>query len=142
MKSFNFLQVRVNHVDAHYCAASWRYLREYAIKHRDIALLVSLDDKHKIKCGEPSYPVAAVERGKKVIVGAGQVMAVGDHNFTKFGIIPSVSLVVCICYSVGLVVLKFIMIALNVCTIFQSIFHYNVSNVLFYSFHPCILSSP
>ncbi|XP_066928996.1 uncharacterized protein [Clytia hemisphaerica] len=87
-------QVRVHHVDAHYCAASWRYMREYAIKHRDIVHLVSLDDKHKIKCGEPSYPVAAVERGKKVIVGEEQVMPVGDHDFTKFGIIPSVSLVI------------------------------------------------
>ena len=46
---------------------------------------MSLDDKHNIKCGEPSY---------RAIVGAEQVMAVGDHDFTKFGIIPSVSLVV------------------------------------------------
>ena len=60
-----------------------------------IAHLVSLDDKHKIKCGEPPYPVAAIKREKKVIVCAEQVMAVGDHDFTKFGIIPSVSLVVC-----------------------------------------------
>lgn len=86
--------MRVKHVDAHYCSAAWKYMREYAVKHRNITTLVSLDDKHKVKCGEPSYPVAAAERGKKVIVGENQVMAVGDHDFTKFTIIPSVDLLV------------------------------------------------
>ena len=84
----------MQHVDAHYCAASWKYLREYAIKHRELVSLVSLDDKHKIKCGEPSYPVAAAERGKKVIVGENQVMAVADHDFTKFSLVPSVHMFV------------------------------------------------
>ena len=83
-------------MDAHYCAANWKYMREYAIKHKSLVTLVSLDDKHKVKCGEPSYPVAAAERGKKVIVGENHVMAVGDHDFTKFTIIPSVDLVVSI----------------------------------------------
>ena len=69
-------------------------MREYAVQERDIVTLVSLDDKHKVKCGEPSYPVAAIERGKKVIVGDNQVMAVADHDFTKILIIPSVDLVV------------------------------------------------
>jgi len=32
--------------------------------------------------------------GKKVIVGENQTMAVGDHDFTKSGITPSVNLVV------------------------------------------------
>lgn len=84
----------MNHVDAHYCAASWRYLREMAIEHRSIATLVSMDDKHKIKVGEPSYPIAAAERGKQVIVGANQVMAVGDHDFTKCTLTPSVNFIV------------------------------------------------
>lgn len=85
-------------LDAHYCAAAWKYLREYAIKHRDLVLMINLDDKHKIKCGEPSYPVAAAERGKKVIVGENQVMAVADHDFTKFSLIPSVHFIVSINY--------------------------------------------
>ena len=75
----------MQHKDAHYCAASWKYLREYAIKHQELVSLVSLDDKHKIKCEEePSYPVAAAERGKKVMVGKNQVMAVAGHDLTKF----------------------------------------------------------
>ena len=94
MKVVYFLQVRVNHGDAHYCAASWKYMKEYLVKHRDLVTLVSLDDKHKIKCGEPSYPVASAERGKKVIVAENQIMAVGDHDFTKFTLTPSVNFLV------------------------------------------------
>ena len=52
-----------------------------------------MDDKHRCKVGEPGIPVAAVERGKKVIVStSGKKFAVSDHDFTKFGIIPSVTM--------------------------------------------------
>ena len=90
----NNFQVRAKHPDSHYAAAQWRYMREFAVGFRDISQLVSIDDKHKIKVGEPSYPVAAAERGKKVIVGENQIMSVADHDFTKFGITPSVDLIV------------------------------------------------
>ena len=53
-----------------------------------------MDDKHNIKVGEPSYPLAAAERGKQVIVGVNEVMAVGDHDFSKCTITPSVNLIV------------------------------------------------
>ena len=69
-------------------------MSEYSVKNRDLVTLVFLDNKHKVKCGEPSYPVAAAERGKKVIVGENQIMAVGDHDFTKFTLIPSVDVLV------------------------------------------------
>lgn len=40
--------------------------------------------------GEPGVPVAAVERGKKVVVStSGKQFAVADHDF---GIIPSVTM--------------------------------------------------
>ena len=87
-------QLRQTHIDQHYCAASWRYLREFAIQQKNIATLVSMDDKHKIKVGEPNYPLAAAERGRRVIVGANQIMAVGDHDFSKSTITPSVNLVI------------------------------------------------
>lgn len=51
-----------------------------------------LDDKHRCKVGEPSFPVAAAERGRKVLVSLTQSFEVGDHDFTKFSIIPSVLL--------------------------------------------------
>lgn len=50
------------------------------------------DDKHSIKVGEPGFPVAAVERGKQVLVGTDTAFCVGDHDFTKSKIIPSVTL--------------------------------------------------
>ncbi len=45
-----------------------------------------------VKVGEPGYPLAAVERGKKVMVGLNRTMEVGDHDFAKFSLTPSVSL--------------------------------------------------
>lgn len=50
-----------------------------------------MDDKHRCKVGEPGLPVAAVERGKQVVVStSGNKFAVADHDLTKFAIIPSV----------------------------------------------------
>ena len=53
------------------------------MQHRELVTLVSMDDKHKVKVGEPSYPLASAERGKQVIVGPNQVMAVAEHDFSK-----------------------------------------------------------
>ena len=54
---------------------------------------VCSDDKHHAKVGEPGNPVAAVERGKRVITTKGVKFVVSDHDFTKFSLVPSVSLV-------------------------------------------------
>ena len=45
---------------------------------------VSADAKCKVQIGEPAYPIAAVSRGKKVLVGINETFAVGDHDFSKF----------------------------------------------------------
>ena len=71
-------------------------MRDYAIKYRDISVFVCLDDKHRIKIGEPGFPVAAAERGRQVIVSSQDTFAVGDHDFCKFSFIPSVTLLVVI----------------------------------------------
>jgi hypothetical protein len=84
-------QFRFSHPDSHYCAAIFRYMREYAVLNRNISLFVSLDDKHKVKVGEPGNPVAAVERGRRVIVNGQDTFVVGDHDFCKFSIVPSVT---------------------------------------------------
>ena len=57
-------QVRLEHPDSHYCAAIFQYMWEYAVKYRTLSTFVSLDDKHRIKVGEPGRPNAAVECGK------------------------------------------------------------------------------
>ena len=66
------VQARVlnhDHVDECYAASIFRYPRELAIKLRQYCTLVCMDDKHAIKISEPNYPVAAVDRGKSVLVG-------------------------------------------------------------------------
>ena len=55
--------------------------------------MVCLDDKHRIKIGEPGFPVAAAERGQRVLANVGLSFKVSDHDFTKFSMIPSVALV-------------------------------------------------
>ena len=77
---------RKSHPDQHYCAALFRYQRELAVQFREVAVFISLDDKHRIKVGEPSYPVAAAERGRQVIVSSSETFVVGDHDFTKFSV--------------------------------------------------------
>ena len=84
-------QLRVDHPDFHYASAAlFRYEKEMAIKYREYSNLFFRDDKHRCKVGEPNHPVAAVERGKSVIVAKGMTFAVADYDFTKCGIIPSV----------------------------------------------------
>ena len=58
----------------------------------DHCSLMFMDNKHRL--GEPGLPVAAVERGKQVVVStSGKKFAVADHDFTKFAIIPSATVV-------------------------------------------------
>lgn len=49
-----------------------------------------LDDQHSVKVGESNFAVAAAERGRRVLMAAGSMFMVWDHDFTKFNIIPSV----------------------------------------------------
>ena len=51
-----------------------------------------MDDKHRIKIGEPGFPVAAAEHGRRVMVKVESSFDVADHDFTKFSMIPSVVL--------------------------------------------------
>ena len=57
-------------------------------------MFASVDDKHRVKVGEPSCPVAAAERDRQVIVRSGTNFQVSDHDFIRFSIIPSVVLLV------------------------------------------------
>ena len=65
-------------------------MREYALKFRSQSLLICLDDRHHLKVGEPNFPVAAAERVRRVIFSLHEEFQVGDHDFTRFSIIPSV----------------------------------------------------
>ena len=69
-------------------------MRDYAVKYRNLSLFVCIDDKHTIKVGEPGFPLAAAERGREVVVSTSDTFVVGDHDFSKFKITPSVTLLV------------------------------------------------
>ena len=49
--------------------------------YQDIAHFISIDDKHRIKVGEPGFPVAAVEHGREVILSKSETFVVGDHDY-------------------------------------------------------------
>ena len=55
--------------------------------------MISADTKCKVSVGEPGFPIAAVSRGKAVIVGRNEVFKVGDHDFSKVSLIPDVILI-------------------------------------------------
>ncbi|CAG8654999.1 543_t:CDS:2, partial [Scutellospora calospora] len=86
-------QLRAYHQDTHYVSALYRYKKEFAVKFREITNFVFMDDKHHCKVREPEFPVAAVERGKKVVVSRETTFAVADYDYTKTGIIPSVTMI-------------------------------------------------
>lgn len=61
-------QFHKTHPDSHYAAAIFRYERECAIQFKEHSTFLCIDDKHNAKVGEPGYPVAAAERGRRVII--------------------------------------------------------------------------
>lgn len=71
-------QLRKEHIDVHYASAAFRYLKELSVKFREYTTFMCMNDKHHCKVGEQDHPVAAVDRGKRVI--------------TKFSIVPSVTM--------------------------------------------------
>ena len=64
-----------------------------------LATFVSLDVKHKVPLGEPGYLVASVEHGKRVLVSVDKSFLVGDHDFTRSSLTPSVALFIDIPHS-------------------------------------------
>ena len=44
--------------------------------------------------GEPGFPVAAAERGRRVLVSHDATFEVGDHDFTRMSIVPSVCFII------------------------------------------------
>ena len=78
--------------DDHYCNALYKYAREIAIRFKDFTAFISTDDKNKIKVGEPDCPIAAVTRGKKVLVAHGHVVQAADHDFSSITLTPTVVL--------------------------------------------------
>ena len=87
-------QLRAFHVDAHWCNALYRYLRELAIKNRDSCTFISCDDKAKVVFGEPGSAISTGVRGKKTIVPTTSTLGALDHDVDKKGsIVPTVTMI-------------------------------------------------
>jgi DNA-directed RNA polymerase subunit RPC12/RpoP len=80
--------LRKQNADSHYTNAVYSFLKERAIQYRDTTAIVSSDAKCKISVGEPGTPIAAVSRGKKVLVGINETFQVTDHDYSKISLIP------------------------------------------------------
>ena len=78
-----------NSDDAHYCAALFRYLREFCIQYRQWTCLISADDKHKVPIGE-DVAVSTGVRNRRSLVAQDSILAAADHDFTKLSLTPSV----------------------------------------------------
>ena len=63
------------------------------IKYKDDTYLIFMDNKYRCKVGEFNYSVAAVKCGRQVLVAYNKLIQVLDHNFTKCGIISSVTII-------------------------------------------------
>ena len=97
-----------NHPNSNYAAACYRYMREYAIMLRDVCASIS---RTRLKWG-PNSPVAAVERGKRVLVRNDERLTVGDHDFTKFSLVPSVIFVI---EEIRVMVFRYVHFKITVC---------------------------
>ena len=85
-------QLRASHVDQHFCAAQFKYMKEKAVELDKEAILFCCDDKAKIPVGEPGLPVSTGVRGRKSIAPTATTLVAADHDMTKASLCPSVYL--------------------------------------------------
>ena len=57
-------QLKAVHIDDHYCAAGFKYLKEKAIEMAPNTIFVCCDDKEKVPVGEPEVHVSTGVREK------------------------------------------------------------------------------
>ena len=44
--------LRASHIEEHFCAAQFRYMREFAVKNKEMITVICVDDKAKVEYGE------------------------------------------------------------------------------------------
>ena len=80
---------RKAHYDVYYAGAVYKYA-EYTMIICDLASFICAGDKHKISVEEPGFPVGALPRGRRLLVGKNEIFQVVDHNFSNLSLIPTV----------------------------------------------------
>ena len=81
-----------NNPDENYANPLLKFLKERAQTNKKPVTFVNGDAKCKVSIGEPGFPVTAVSRRIKVIVGVSKTMKVADHGFSRVSIMPELSL--------------------------------------------------
>ena len=81
-------------VDAHFNAAQYKYLKNYAVELGDeVVCMIGWDDKTGVDVGEPQQPTAAIQHGGKSWAHSDVTVGEGQHSFHKTNLCPSVRLI-------------------------------------------------
>ena len=59
-------------------------------------MFACLDDKHKVKFGDPGFPLVAAEQGRQALIYPSSNLQAGDHDFSVFSLALSVTVIISI----------------------------------------------
>ena len=90
--------MRKSHPDSKYVVVTLQYVKNFAVKYKNHALLLSVDDKAIVPVGEPDNPISTGVRGHHRSLtftsSSGPTLSALDHDFHLLGIVPSVALAI------------------------------------------------
>ena len=91
-------QMRKSHPDSKYVAVTLQYVKNFAVKYKSHALLLSVDDKAIVPVGEPDIPISTGvcghHRSLTFASSSGPTRSALDHDFHLLEIVPSVALAI------------------------------------------------
>jgi hypothetical protein len=85
-------QLRAQHIDDHYCASLFKYIKHRSIELKADAVLFCADDKAKVHIGEPNRPVSTGVQGHQSITPVVVELSSLDHDMKMTSLTPSVVL--------------------------------------------------
>ena len=86
-------QLSASHIDEHFCTVQFWYMRELALKNKQMISFICVDDKAKMDYSKPNLAISSGVRGKKSVLPCTTVLGNLDHDVNSKGLFtPSVSL--------------------------------------------------
>ena len=82
-------QLRASHIDRHFCVAQFRYMRESAVKNKEMITFICVNHKAKVDYQEPNLAISSGVRGKKSIVPCTTALGSFDHDINSKGSITA-----------------------------------------------------
>ena len=80
-------------VDAHFNAAHYKYVKNFAVELGEAVTMIGWDDKTGVDIGDPEQPTAATQNSGKSWVQSSKPVGEGQHSFHTTNLCPSVRLV-------------------------------------------------